>query len=179
MRAMSYSIADRFWAKVNKSGPVPVIRPDLGPCWLWIGTKNARGYGLFWNGKRQVLAHRWSYEQAHGPIPLGLEPDHLCMTPGCIRDSHLEPVTHQENNRRAEAITGQAAKRGREKALAGQLPPAVYVQRAKTHCPAGHEYNADNTRISRSGKRNCRACARERWHRNKARGELRASEELF
>lgn len=33
-------------------------------------------------------------------------------------------------------------------------------QRAKTHCPQGHPYDAENTRISKRG-RICRACTRE------------------
>ncbi len=28
-------LAERFWEKVNKGGPVPEHRLDLGPCWLW------------------------------------------------------------------------------------------------------------------------------------------------
>src|SRR5438105_526870 len=35
-------LADRFWEKVRKDGPI--IRPELGKCWLWIGTKNRKGY---------------------------------------------------------------------------------------------------------------------------------------
>src|SRR5208282_3495744 len=27
----------RFWAHVDKNGPVPPHRPALGPCWVWTG----------------------------------------------------------------------------------------------------------------------------------------------
>jgi hypothetical protein len=35
----------RFWKEVNKNGPVPPLRPELGPCWLHEGTpEKATGY---------------------------------------------------------------------------------------------------------------------------------------
>jgi hypothetical protein len=36
------------------------------------------------------------------------------------------------------------------------------INAAKTHCPEGHEYNEENTYITKKGKRNCRTCNRER-----------------
>jgi hypothetical protein len=99
-------IADRFWAKVDKNGPVPDDRPDLGPCWVWQNATTKR-YGTIQLGGREcgkILAHRWSYEIANGPIPEGLELDHLCGNPPCVNPAHLEPVTHLVNVRRgAEA----------------------------------------------------------------------------
>lgn len=136
----------RFWAKVNKGGPIPPHRPDLGPCWEWMAHRNKRGYGRFgitW--KRTVLAHRFAYEQANGPIPDGLEPDHLCRNHACVNDTHLELVTHQTNVRRGEAGTNRI----REAALI-------------THCPQGHPYNEANTYVAtrRNGTthRHCRIC---------------------
>lgn len=134
----------RFWPKVNKGGPISAARPDLGSCWLW---KNARNnpyeYGNFRPGgeRRKVLAHRWAYEELIGPVPEGLELDHLCRTPACVRPSHLEPVTHRVNIRRGTA---------------GQW------QQAKTHCPRGHVYSPENTRVSDKGHRWCLSCAKAR-----------------
>lgn len=51
------------------------------------------------NGKR-VRAHRVYYERKYGPIPHGLEPDHLCGIKACVNPDHIEPVTHTENVRR-------------------------------------------------------------------------------
>jgi hypothetical protein len=170
--------AVRFWSFVDRNGPVPTIRPELGPCWLWKGARNRRGYGRFWDGARARLAHVWSFEQRRGAVPEGLELDHLCMNQSCVRPDHLEPVTHQENNQRAEAATGQLSKLSKERfASRGkkELPAAVF-QRSKTHCPAGHPYDAANTRVSPTGRRNCRACARERWRRNN--GGMVADERL-
>lgn len=87
----------RFWSKVDKDGPVPAHRPDLGPCWIWTDVPNDMGYGVFGIGQKVVKAYRWSYERFVGPIPAGLMPDHLCRNPPCVRPDHLEPVTNREN----------------------------------------------------------------------------------
>jgi hypothetical protein len=85
------SLADRFWSKVDRSGP----------CWLWTGGTSNAGYGHFHPTKRQGKgAHRVAYELVRGPIPEGLELDHLCRVVTCVNPDHLEPVTHAENMRR-------------------------------------------------------------------------------
>jgi hypothetical protein len=95
--------AARFWVKVNKNGPVPEHRPELGPCWLWTGGTYPSGYGEFWlkSAGRPIPAHHFAYKLLVGPIPEGLEPDHLCYVRPCVRAlGHLEPVTRAENSRR-------------------------------------------------------------------------------
>jgi hypothetical protein len=90
--------AERFWPQVDFDGP--------GGCWLWTGQANKGGYGAFSVGsrydgnRRGVRAHRWAYEALVGPIPEGLQLDHLCRNPPCVNPAHLEPVTHAENMRR-------------------------------------------------------------------------------
>lgn len=111
-------------------------------CVQWIGSRNNRGYGTFGDGVRAVLAHRWSYEHHHGPIPAGLELDHLCRNRACVNPAHLEPVTHRTNLLRAES---GPARNG-----------------AKTHCPDGHPYAGDNLYLPPSGGRACRTCIRRR-----------------
>lgn len=92
-------------------GPVPVDRPDLGPCWIWQRAINPQGYplGSFTRyGAGKGLAHRALFEINVGPIPDGMEIDHLCFTPSCVRweaapgapSGHLEIVTPAENLRR-------------------------------------------------------------------------------
>jgi hypothetical protein len=67
-------------------------------CWLWTGVeRNGKGYGRFFFDGKNRLAHRWSYEHFKGPIPKGLELDHLCRVRGCVNPDHLEAVTHKEN----------------------------------------------------------------------------------
>ncbi|MCZ4497891.1 MAG: endonuclease [Marmoricola sp.] len=101
--------AARFETYVDRSGPIPDYAPDLGPCWIWNGVRHKTlDYGRFSIGHRYVQAHRWSYEHHVGPISEGLQIDHLCRVRPCVRPSHLEPVTGQENLRReAEARRAQ------------------------------------------------------------------------
>jgi len=92
--------ADRFWAKVDKSDT----------CWTWTGSRNGRGYGLFMVAPGScVRAHRFAYELLVGPIPDGLQLDHLCGVKACVNPSHLEPVTNEENSRRARARVASIA----------------------------------------------------------------------
>ena len=129
-----------FWSKVDKNGPVPARRPDLGPCWLWTGTiANSKGYGRFHVNRVGIPAHRYVCELTTGQIPDGCEPDHLCFNTGCVNISHLEIVTQRENTLRSSA------------------PSAVNAR--KTHCDSRHEFTEANTRWYR-GRRICRECAR-------------------
>lgn len=81
----------RFRAKVTED-------PDTG-CWEWTAHRTRLGYGRFYAG-RYVQASRWSFEFFRGPIPDGLEIDHLCRNRACVNPDHLEPVSHAENCRR-------------------------------------------------------------------------------
>lgn len=94
----------RFWSKVDKNAAVPIEAPHLGNCWRWTGNHNSAGYGMIFPGTdaqaRMVLAHRVSYELAHGPIPEGYDIDHLCRVTDCLRVEHLEAVPHSVNIQR-------------------------------------------------------------------------------
>lgn len=93
------------------------------------------------------MAHRVAYELVVGPIPEGLEIDHLCRTRSCVRPDHLDPVTHAENCRRA-GVPGHATKAWQAK------------MRARKTCGRGHDV-AEAT-VLKDGRRDCRACRRER-----------------
>lgn len=137
----SRPLKERFMEKVDLS--------DDG-CWLWTAavTRTEAPYGVFWLDRKQVPAHRVSYEIHVGPIPEGLHLDHLCRNPRCVNPDHLEPVTNAEN------------------ILRGIGPPAVNA--VKTHCDHGHQFTPENTyEYTRNGRtrRSCRACRRENQRR--------------
>lgn len=85
-----------------------VVIDDNG-CWIWQPPGASHGYGQIMRraavGAKQqsLLAHRVSYEAFVGPIPEGLQIDHLCFVPKCVNPEHLEPVTAVENIRRRDA----------------------------------------------------------------------------
>lgn len=66
-------------------------------CWEWGGSRNANGYGQFFDGARVVGAHRWSYEHFVGPIPDGLGALHKCDNPPCVNPAHLFLGNHVAN----------------------------------------------------------------------------------
>jgi hypothetical protein len=133
------ALEDRFWKKVAVGG--------RDECWLWQGA-TANGYGRAYSRVRDGKyfvdgAHRIAYELTNGPIPDGLQIDHLCRNRLCVNPTHLEVVTQRENLLRGETIPARRA--------------------AQTHCVNGHEFTPENTyRRKEDGVRQCRACNRER-----------------
>lgn len=120
----------RFWSKVDKSGD----------CWLWKAGENGGGYGAFYAGPvaGMVSAHRFAYELALGPVPVGKQLDHLCRVPKCVNPAHLDPVSLEENIRRG---------------LQGVL---------RTHCKEGHELMPVPVGRRGDARRECPICMRTR-----------------
>lgn len=73
----------------------------MTPCIEANGERTRLGYVRVWVDGRRVLAHRLAYEKVRGPIPEGMELDHLCRNRSCCNVEHLEPVTHRVNAQRA------------------------------------------------------------------------------
>lgn len=122
-----------------------------GECAEWISSSPK--YPQVHIAGRTMRAHRVAYMAFVGPIPGGLVLDHLCMNTMCVNPDHLEPVTQSENAKRAVA------------ALQGT---GVGAWDFKESCLRGHRMEGDNVHISRSGRRLCRACGRERNRRLRA-----------
>lgn len=87
---------ERFWPKVNKSGPTNAA---LGTaCWLWTAQVNPEGYGRFWIDDRMRPAHQVAYELATGEAFPGPICDHHHLCPkSCVRPDHLRPVSQKQN----------------------------------------------------------------------------------
>lgn len=115
-----------------------------GGCWIYTGARHTEGYGLVgWRTYGTNYAHRVAYQRLVGPIPDGLQLDHLCRTRPCVRPAHLEPVAMRENIKR------------------GRVGKLNHPSSKKTHCPYGHAYSPENTRFeqNKSGfQRRCKTC---------------------
>ena len=72
-------VAERFWAKVDKSGD----------CWLWTGALLKTGYGCIRIAHKAIRAHRAAYELSVGPLPKGALLRHTCDNPRCVNPAHL------------------------------------------------------------------------------------------
>ena len=149
------SLESRFWAKADKRGP--------DECWPWKAPRPNKGYatiGMKLPDGRWVtaFAFRVAYELAYGPVPDGLQVDHICHNNdpdcpggdicehrGCVNPAHLEAVPGKINTQRAH--------------------------HRKTCCKYGHEFTPENTYYRANGGRRCRTCAlgerhalyQERW----------------
>lgn len=123
-----------YRAGVRRQVRVPEPVRDANGCLLWQGHIMPNGYGARRVDGVRVYAHRYAYEQAHGPIPGEMVIDHLCRVRACVELSHLEPVTIAENLRRG----------------IGNKP--------QDFCKQGHPMD----RVSKSGRRYCGECVRRR-----------------
>jgi hypothetical protein len=145
------NIVDRLLAKV-------AMPSTFGACWPWVGTISPYGYGQTRLGsrrdgtQRKLGAHRAVYEFAVGPIPDGLQLDHLCRVRHCVNPLHLEPVEKRVNGERGESFAA--------------------VNARKTHCPRGHPYDWRDA----NGGRGCLQC--HRMVRRRAQARRRAQRAL-
>ena len=164
-------------------------------CWNWPHGRQGQGYGMVYvpspSGEigTWTLAHRVIYELLAGPIPPGMELDHLCRNRACVNPAHLEVVTHASNMGRSGPATKLHCKRGH--LLAGdnlyRTPrgnrrcricaleqrrrnsgyKGLICTRDRAHCIRGHPLTGDNISIKKHGYRRCLTCHREGERRRK------------
>lgn len=111
--AQPIPLLTRLLALTDTSGPVPPLRPSMGPCWIWTGHMNSKGYAHY-HGQ----ASRKVWTELVGTIPDGLQLDHLCLVVACVRPEHLEPVTPAENMRR-QALNRTRCRNGHDLSVEG------------------------------------------------------------
>ena len=127
------------------------VDPATG-CWNWLKTCTPNGYGLRHGNKKDVpsmTAHRFVFMSVRGPIPEGLELDHLCRNKKCVNPDHLEPVTHAENMRRC---------------------PSSLARLSSPLCSHGHPL--DGIRARSKGGRYCKTCVKLNKRRQRERKKL-------
>ena len=121
----------------------PLVRIAKSGCWEALFGCNRLGYSRpEFIGE---MLHRFTFKALVGPIPEGLELDHLCRNPRCCNPKHLEPVTHKENLRRGFGWPE--------------------LNRRKTHCIHGHDLAIHAMKYQRTNgawRRECRICLKER-----------------
>lgn len=106
----------------------------MTPCWPWRTVRKSDGRAIAGRTYAYILV----WEAANGPLPEGLSLHHVCENSACVRPDHLEPITQAEHARLH--LTEQNRNRKR------------------THCPSGHPYTPENTRIVKDKRGNYRAC---------------------
>lgn len=150
----------RFRSKIE----IVMRTPELGrgPCWEWQGHCVPGGYGQFRWDNRGNYAHVYGYEMKHGPVPNGLEVDHLCRNQRCCNPDHLEAVTHRENQRRSPLNVCF------NPALRRPKPP-------RTHCFRGHSL-ADGNLGARGRCNICNRARARKWEqKHKAKQQQEAA----
>lgn len=108
----------------------PPIANENG-CWIWQGHINEAGYGEMWRPDKQK-AHRFYYEQRHGPIPAGYHIHHTCRTPACVNPEHLVALSVAQHKRLHPNRHGP---------FAAKLDPQR-VRKIRTQAAAGESHSA-------------------------------------
>jgi len=145
---------ERFWSHVSPE-------PNTG-CWLWMAGEARGGYAKFKADGKTVVAHKWYWETRNGPVPGGLELDHLCRVRCCVNPIHLEAVTPLVNFQRGL-----------------RLGPAMIGRKAQNAnlltCSKGHPFSGISGRPGKKRQRFCKICRAEyqlRYRMNRSRATL-------
>lgn len=147
---------DRYVGRISK---------DPDGCWQWVGIIRPDGYGSAYDPRidNQRRAHRIVYELLVGPIPVGLQLDHLCRNRRCVNPDHLEPVEQVENLRRGQEAVKDACTRGHR-----YTPETLYLQNGARTCRVCQALRQRVRRADRLGDHSAKAEAdRLAWNTGK------------
>jgi hypothetical protein len=136
---MSTELSERRWGTAEaRWNRVLSLIDASGDCWEWTGYRDVHGYGGVHAEGKQWKAHGYLYTKLVGPVPVGLELDHLCRNKACVNPDHLEAVQHRVNSLRGRG--------------------AAAVNAARVTCPRGHRIEG----VRGTGQRYCLTCNRIR-----------------
>lgn len=162
---MTKRIPLTLWQEKNTPAVLPHhvrrnIEPGSGGCWLWTKSRSRDGYGWASLNEKTYQAHRFVYTIVIGPIPDGLQLDHLCRVRHCVNPSHLEPVTVIENLKRGVGPAGQdrCQRCGSEFVMIGKAAP----QRRCQKCRDEYQRVWMNTDVAKAKARARRVALRAR-----------------
>lgn len=127
----------------KRKHPHPYQVNEETGCWEWMWCISSCGYGALKRDGRVLKAHRVYYERHKGPIPDGLQIDHLCRNRRCVNPAHLEAVTKTENLRR-----GRVAKLNLE-----QVEAIRKLEGQERGADVARRYGVNRTTIYRIWKR--------------------------
>lgn len=145
--AVTEALKRRFWEKVE--------RRERDQCWLWLGSKNERGYGSMSHNKRLRKATHLAFEIHHmRPFPIGMVARHTCDNPSCVNPQHIVPGTLRQNAQDMVERKRHHANR-------------------RTHCIKGHPLSGENLIHRKNGQRGCRECnkAHQKNYKRKVRSK--------
>lgn len=129
-------IADRFWRNVRKTAT----------CWWWQGGSRDNLYGSFWDGEKQVLAHRFVLQLVGILLPADKMACHTCGNRMCVRPLHLYIGDAKTNT-------------------ADSIVEGTHYWARQEECVNGHPFDDENTYRYKKGDgwaRACRTCQKER-----------------
>jgi hypothetical protein len=121
--------------------PMVKLGRKADDCWTWLGALGSEGHGKKTFAGRDIMAHRWLWEQLFGRIPPGLVIYTTCESKACINPHHLACGTQAEACRNSvqtkllpsDVLEIQMAKEDAGPNTAPQLAAKFDVQVAAIH----------------------------------------------